>query len=247
MWATATTSPSHNSPPRVETGNLHHPWTQVSNYGRRLFAGPFGKNPRIEFAGDKASPRSASDSAEVIRVETNTTPNVGKPQIDVVQCIERLDAKLPPETLPHRQDATNAGIKRKDAGRMEKIPSDLWISIDVTCCWLDHHGSRGARGVHEGIRINVLVANRRAAAARNPLIEVQGLPRNEFRAITPFIAGGEGIRAIRYVDGPSRVESKTRRELPATEGPFYETSSVEGTRRTIVALKVWRISKLQFP
>ena len=93
------------------------------------------QNPRIEFTGDKASPRSASDSAEVIRVETNTTPNVGKPQIDVVQCIERLDAKLPPETLPYRQDATNAGIQGKDAGRMEKIPNDLWVSIDVACCW----------------------------------------------------------------------------------------------------------------
>jgi len=48
-----------------------------------------------------------------------------------------------------------------------------------------------AVAVHHSIRINVLVANRRAAAARNLVIEVQGLPRNEFRAITPFIAGGE--------------------------------------------------------
>lgn len=47
------------------------------------------------FTGDEANPRSAGDSAEVIRVETDTAPDVRKPQIDVVQRIEKPRSATP--------------------------------------------------------------------------------------------------------------------------------------------------------
>ena len=43
----------------------------------------------------KPSPESAGDSAEVIRVETDTAPDVRKPQIDVVQRIEKPRSATP--------------------------------------------------------------------------------------------------------------------------------------------------------
>lgn len=47
------------------------------------------------FTGDEANPRSAGDSAEVIRVETDTAPDVRTPQIDVVQRIEKPRSATP--------------------------------------------------------------------------------------------------------------------------------------------------------
>ena len=94
------------------------------------------QNPRVEFTGDEASPRSAGDSAEVIQVETDTAPDVRKPQIDVVQRIEKPRSATPTGNAPHREDTANARIKGKDAGRIEEVPSDPWVSINVACCRL---------------------------------------------------------------------------------------------------------------
>lgn len=47
--------------------------------------------------------------------------------------LKSLEAQLPPETLPHREDTANARIKGKDAGRIEEVPSDRWVRINVAC------------------------------------------------------------------------------------------------------------------